>query len=109
MIDFTVVWAGPYATMHLADWGAEVIRVESRQHLAPNTRGQIAKMKRAMGANNPNADGFGAGGAATPGSAQDFVVNVGDRVFCDTDMSNIREDGRQTLNRQAEWLKKYTQ
>ena len=27
------------------------------------------------------AGGFGAGGAATPGSAQDFVVNVGDRVF----------------------------
>ena len=26
----------------------------------------------------------------------------------DTDMSTIREDGRQTLNRQAEWLKKYT-
>ena len=29
-------------------------------------------------------------------------------MFFDTDMSNIREDGRQTLNRQAEWLKKYT-
>ena len=45
----------------------------------------------------------------TPGSIADFRQNVGDRVFFDTDMSNIREDGRQTLNRQAEWLKKYTQ
>ena len=44
----------------------------------------------------------------TPGSVADFRQNVGDRVFFDTDMSNIREDGRQTLNRQAEWLKKYT-
>ena len=44
----------------------------------------------------------------TPGSIADFRQNVGDRVFFDTDMSNIREDGRQTLNRQAEWLKKYT-
>jgi peptidoglycan-associated lipoprotein len=46
--------------------------------------------------------------AVTPGSAADFTQNVGDRVYFDTDMSNIREDGRQTLNRQAEWLKKYT-
>ena len=28
-----------------------------------------------------DASGFGAGGVARPGSAQDFVVNVGDRVF----------------------------
>jgi len=47
--------------------------------------------------------------AVTPGSIADFRQNVGDRVFFDTDLSNIREDGRQTLNRQAEWLKKYTQ
>jgi peptidoglycan-associated lipoprotein len=44
----------------------------------------------------------------TPGSTADFTQNVGDRVFFDTDQSTIREDGRQTLNRQAEWLKKYT-
>ncbi len=30
-----------------------------------------------------------------------------DRIFFDTDGSTVREDGRQTLNRQAEWLKKY--
>ena len=46
--------------------------------------------------------------SVTPGSVADFTQNVGDRVYFDTDMSNIREDGRQTLNRQAEWLKKYT-
>ena len=45
----------------------------------------------------------------TPGSIADFRQNVGDRVFFDADQSVIREDGRQTLNRQAEWLKKYTQ
>jgi peptidoglycan-associated lipoprotein len=43
----------------------------------------------------------------TPGSVADFRQNVGDRVFFDTDQSTVREDGRQTLNRQAEWLKKY--
>jgi peptidoglycan-associated lipoprotein len=44
----------------------------------------------------------------TPGSIADFRQNVGDRVYFDTDMSNIREDGRGTLSKQAEWLKKYT-
>ena len=44
----------------------------------------------------------------TPGSIADFKQNVGDRVYFDTDQSVVREDGRQTLNKQAEWLKKYT-
>jgi peptidoglycan-associated lipoprotein len=44
----------------------------------------------------------------TPGSIADFKQNIGDRVYFDTDMSNIREDGRATLAKQAEWLKKYT-
>lgn len=44
----------------------------------------------------------------TPGSVADFRQNVGDRVFFDTDMSTVNDEGRQTLNRQAEWLKKYS-
>ncbi|ULR44768.1 peptidoglycan-associated lipoprotein Pal [Rhizobium sp. K102] len=51
--------------------------------------------------------GAGAGGAATPGSAQDFTVNVGDRIFFDTDSSSIRADASQTLDRQAQWLGRY--
>ena len=45
--------------------------------------------------------------AATPGSAQDFTVNVGDRIFFDTDSSSIRADAQQTLDRQAQWLNQY--
>src|SRR5215510_4803426 len=44
----------------------------------------------------------------TPGSIADFKQNVGDRVYFDFDQSSIRDDGRATLNKQAEWLKKYT-
>ena len=53
------------------------------------------------------ADGFGAGGAATPGSAQDFVVNVGDRVFFDTDSTSLNTEAQTTLGRQAQWLALY--
>ncbi|RIK86435.1 MAG: peptidoglycan-associated lipoprotein Pal [Hyphomicrobiales bacterium] len=56
--------------------------------------------------NNPADLGLGAG-AATPGSAQDFTVNVGDRIFFDTDSSVIRADAQTTLARQAQWLAQY--
>jgi peptidoglycan-associated lipoprotein len=59
---------------------------------------------------NSAADlGLGGAGAATPGSAQDFTVNIGDRIFFDTDSSAIRADAQQTLARQAQWLNKYGQ
>ncbi|MDB5486986.1 MAG: omp [Reyranella sp.] len=45
--------------------------------------------------------------SVAPGTVGDFRQNVGDRIFFDTDGSTVREDARQTLNRQAEWLKKY--
>lgn len=45
--------------------------------------------------------------AATPGSQQDFVVNVGDRVFFDTDSSELSEQARATLDKQAQWLNNY--
>ncbi len=57
--------------------------------------------------NNAADLGLGAAGTATPGSAQDFTVNVGDRIFFDTDSSVIRADAQQTLQRQAQWLGKY--
>ena len=45
--------------------------------------------------------------APLPGSAQDFVVNVGDRVYFDTDSHDIREDARPLLTAQSEWLRRY--
>src|ERR1700722_8052510 len=45
--------------------------------------------------------------AAIPGSMQDFVVNVGDRVYFDFDQFTIRPDGMDTLARQAQWLSRY--
>ncbi|MCQ4163024.1 peptidoglycan-associated lipoprotein Pal [Roseomonas sp. GC11] len=60
------------------------------------------------------ATGAGAAGGATagavrPGSQEDLVANVGDRVFFDTDSSSVRGDQRATLQRQAAWLAQYPQ
>jgi peptidoglycan-associated lipoprotein len=59
-------------------------------------------------ANKPN-DQLAGAGAATPGSQQDFVVNVGDRVFFDTDQTDLSPQARATLDKQAQWLTTYSQ
>ncbi|HLI22012.1 MAG TPA: peptidoglycan-associated lipoprotein Pal, partial [Stellaceae bacterium] len=65
---------------------------------------------------NPSTNANAGGGATAapsstssvvPGSSQDFVQNVGDRVFFDFDKSVIKPEGQQTLQRQAQWLQKY--
>jgi peptidoglycan-associated lipoprotein len=52
---------------------------------------------------NPNAN------ANTPGSVQDFVVNVGDRVFFESDQSELTPQARATLDKQVQWLQQYGQ
>ena len=59
-------------------------------------------------ANKDNQVG-GAGGAAVPGSQQDFVVNVGDRVFFETDSPELTPQARATLDSQVQWLQRYSQ
>lgn len=44
-----------------------------------------------------------------PGTGQDFVVNVGDRVYFDEDQSILNAQGQATLNGQAKWLARYSQ
>ncbi len=51
--------------------------------------------------------GYGKGGAATPGSQQDFVVNVGDRVFFESDSTELSSTAQATLDKQARWLQQY--
>src|SRR5260221_3517675 len=43
-------------------------------------------------------------GSVQPRTEQDLVQNVGDRVFFDYDKSDIKPDGRQGLQRPADWL-----
>ena len=71
----------------------------------------VAGLSLAACANKPDQmaganAGLGAGNAA-PGSAQDFVVNVGDRVFFESDSSELTPQSIATLDKQAQWLGRY--
>jgi len=51
-------------------------------------------------------DGLG-GMSAAPGSQQDFVVNVGDRVFFESDQTELTPQSVATLEKQVQWLQMY--
>ena len=53
------------------------------------------------------ADGRGGHGNAAPGSAQDFAENVGDRVFFESDQTDLTPKAQATLDRQVAWLQRY--
>jgi peptidoglycan-associated lipoprotein len=46
-------------------------------------------------------------GSAVPGSEQDFVVNIGDRIYFDLDSIEVRPEARPRLDAQAQWLQRY--
>jgi len=69
----------------------------------------------ALAACTPTEKAATADGAATtvaktgivPGSQEDLVANVGDRVFYDFNQSGLKAEGKGTLDRQAAWLGKF--
>ena len=62
-------------------------------------------------ANNPaqqaGLGGPGSGGVAAPGTPQEFVVAVGDRIFFPVDQTELTPQAQATLDRQAQWLQRY--
>ena len=65
-------------------------------------------------AHDPNAGDLagGVGGAgvaaAGPGSVQEFNASIGDRVFFDSDSSELSPTATATLDKQARWLTQYS-
>ena len=69
-----------------------------------------------VGTDNPVYPGPGTGGIdggatgpAAMGSEQDFVVNVGDRVYFDLDSYSVSPEAYPRLDAQAAWLQRYPQ
>ena len=79
------------------------------------TRSWIALAALALGLalgacahNNPDNLAAGAGyGATGPGSVQEFNQTVGDRVFFDTDQTELSPANQATLDKQASFLNQY--
>jgi peptidoglycan-associated lipoprotein len=61
----------------------------------------------AMGPGGAGAGGAGAYGSATPGSEEDLTQTVGDRIFFTTNQSELSDEARATLDKQAAWLQRY--
>jgi peptidoglycan-associated lipoprotein len=47
-------------------------------------------------------------GNVQPGTGQDFVVNVGDRVFFGNDQTTLSSQATATLDKQVKWLQSYS-
>ena len=66
----------------------------------------------ALAACSRNGPGTGVGnlgpGGGAPGSQQEFLVSVGDRVFFETDSSSLTSTATATLDKQAAWLNRYS-
>jgi peptidoglycan-associated lipoprotein len=71
--------------------------------------GFLALALAAAGCANRQNDLGGGAGRPAPGSQQDFVVNVGDRVFFENDSSELTPQSVATLEKQAQWLQIYNQ
>jgi peptidoglycan-associated lipoprotein len=57
--------------------------------------------------NTATGAGMSSNTGAAPGSEQDLVANVGDRVFYEFNKSTLSSDADATLGHQAAWLSKY--
>ncbi|MDQ8029958.1 MAG: peptidoglycan-associated lipoprotein Pal [Brevundimonas sp.] len=70
--------------------------------------GEVAPPTNPQYPSNPGGgiDGGNLGSAA-PGSEQDFIVNVGDRVYFDLDSYTVRPEARPRLDAQVQWLQRY--
>ena len=71
----------------------------------------LTLLAAAAGCSSPRSTEETAPGApiaqVAPGSAQDFFVNVGDRVFFNENSADLTPTATETLDKQAAWLLRY--
>jgi len=90
--------------MRLNNNGLKVVSLFAALFLVAACSSKPATMDSGAGT---GASSVPAASGPVPGSNEDFVVNVGDRVFFDVDKSDVRADAQATLQKQAAWLAQY--
>ena len=65
--------------------------------------GKVASTTGSSSSSSGSSAGVGSS-ALKPGSKEEFVAEVGDRVFFDYDQSSFKKEGIETLKRQARFL-----
>jgi peptidoglycan-associated lipoprotein len=58
-------------------------------------------------ADDASLSGAYGGPTSGPGSVQEFAASIGDRVFFDTDVTDLSAAAQATLDKQAAWLNQY--
>src|SRR5512137_1087349 len=66
-----------------------------------------SKNQDPAGVGGPGGLTGGPGGRAVPGSVEEFAQSVGDRVFFETDSTELTPTAQATLDKQAQWLNQY--
>jgi peptidoglycan-associated lipoprotein len=65
----------------------------------------VANAPTGVGSAGVNSGNLGGAGAIRPGSQEDLAQRVGDRIFYDSDRSDLRADARVTVGGWAGWLR----
>ena len=96
----------PKSALRLALIAAAVVSVSACAS-RPKPAGPVATTTTPPPAETPYTPPPPVSSAPLPGSEQDFVVNVGDRVYFDFDAYSVRADAAPLLEAQAAWLRRY--
>ncbi|MDG2112153.1 MAG: CoA transferase, partial [Actinomycetota bacterium] len=101
VLDLTVVWAGPAATMYMADLGAEVIRVDNPYVFPTATRGTMARPPKELVAQMGPLSGYPDGdpGERPWNRHNMFSSHARNKLSCTLDLTT--ELGRATFLRLA--------
>ena len=67
--------------------------------------GGASSQTSSSGSSGVSSSSTGAANQVQPGSQEDLVLNVGDRVFFGYDKFNLVDEARATVQRQSAWLK----